>query len=56
MRKLILRSIAASKGRLLLTMISIVFGVAFVSGSFILADSLRSVFNQISEKKVDSVT
>lgn len=49
MRKLILRSIAASKGRLLLTMISIVFGVAFVSGSFILADSLRSVFNQVSE-------
>lgn len=49
MRKLILRSIAASKGRLLLTMVSIVFGVAFVSGSFILADSLRSVFNQVSE-------
>ena len=49
MRKLILRSIAASKGRLLLTMISIVFGVAFVSGSFILADSLRSVFDKVSE-------
>lgn len=49
MRKLILRSIAASKGRLLLTMVSIVFGVAFVSGSFILADSLRSVFDKVSE-------
>lgn len=49
MRKLILRGIAASKGRLFLTMLSIIFGVAFVSGSFILADSLRSVFNKVSE-------
>lgn len=48
MRKLILRSIAASKGRLFLTMLSIIFGVAFVSGSFILADSLRSVFDKLS--------
>lgn len=48
MRKLILRGIAASKGRLFLTMLSIIFGVAFVSGSFILADSLRSVFDKVS--------
>ncbi len=49
MRKLILRGIAASKGRLALTMFSIIFGVAFVSGSFVLADSLRSVFDKVSE-------
>ncbi len=49
MIKLILRSISASKGRLALTMLSIIFGVAFVSGSFVLADSLRSVFDEVSE-------
>lgn len=49
MLKLVLRGIGAAKGRLALTMLSIIFGVAFVSGSFILADSLRSVFNQVSE-------
>lgn len=49
MRKLILRGIAANKGRLLLTLASIVFGVAFVSGSFVLADSLRSIFDKLSQ-------
>ncbi|MDH3679503.1 MAG: ABC transporter permease, partial [Acidimicrobiia bacterium] len=34
---------------LILTLISVVLGVAFVSGSFVLADSLRSIFTQISE-------
>lgn len=55
MRKLILRSIAASKGRLSLTMLSIIFGVAFVSGSFILADSLRTVFDDLSEDIFEGV-
>ncbi len=49
MQKLILRGIAANKGRLALTVISIVFGVAFVSGSFVLADSLRTVFDKLSQ-------
>ncbi len=49
MFKLVTRGIAASKGRLALTMLSIIFGVAFVSGSFVLADSLRSVFDKVSE-------
>jgi putative ABC transport system permease protein len=49
MLKLVRRGITANLGRLVLTLISVVLGVAFVSGSFVLADSLRSVFNQISE-------
>ncbi len=48
MLKLVIRGISASKGRLALTMLSIIFGVAFVSGSFVLADSLRSVFDKVS--------
>ncbi len=49
MFKLVRRSIAANLGRLLLTLLSVVLGVSAVSGSFVLADSLRSVFDQISE-------
>jgi len=49
MFKLVRRGLRANLGRLILTLISVVLGVAFVSGSFVLADSLRSIFNQISE-------
>jgi len=49
MFKIVRRGIRANLGRLLLTLISVVLGVSFVSGSFILADSLRSIFNDISE-------
>ncbi|MDH3294885.1 MAG: FtsX-like permease family protein, partial [Acidimicrobiia bacterium] len=49
MFKLVRRGIAANLGRLILTLISVVLGVAFVSGSFVLADSLRAIFNQVSE-------
>lgn len=49
MFKLVYRGIVANLGRLILTLISVVLGVSFVSGSFILADSLRGIFNQISE-------
>ena len=49
MFKLVRRGIAANLGRLLLTLLSVVLGVAFVSGSFVLADSLRAIFNQVSE-------
>ena len=49
MFKLVRRSIVANLGRLVLTLLSVVLGVSAVSGSFVLADSLRSVFDQISE-------
>lgn len=48
-RKLVLRNIAATKGRLFLMLLSIVVGVSFVSGSFITADSLRAIFGDISQ-------
>lgn len=47
--KLVRRNIAATKGRLLLMLLSIVLGVSFVSGSFLLADSLRAIFGDITE-------
>ncbi len=49
MLKLVRRGIVANLGRLILTLISVTLGVAFVSGSFVLADSLRAIFNQVSE-------
>lgn len=47
MLKLSLRSIRANLGRLALTGMAVVFGVGFVSGSFIIADSLRDTFGSI---------
>ena len=46
--KLTLASLAARKIRLALTTFAVVLGVAFVSGSFILADSLRGTFDAVS--------
>ncbi|MBT5756265.1 MAG: ABC transporter permease [Acidimicrobiaceae bacterium] len=46
--KLVRRNIAATKGRLFLMLLSIVLGVSFVSGSFLLADSLRAIFSDIT--------
>jgi len=46
--KLTLKSLLARKIRLALTTFAVILGVSFVSGSFILADSLRSVFNKIA--------
>ena len=48
MLKLTLNSLLARKIRLALTTFAVVLGVSFVSGSFILADSLRSVFDKIA--------
>ncbi|MEM7092976.1 MAG: FtsX-like permease family protein [Actinomycetota bacterium] len=48
--KLVRRNVAATKGRLLLMLLSIVIGVSFVSGSFLLADSLRAIFSDVSEQ------
>ena len=49
MLRLALKGARANLGRLILTLLSVVLGVAFVSGSFVLADSLRSIFDQVSE-------
>ena len=48
MFKLTLNSLLARKIRLALTTFAVVLGVSFVSGSFILADSLRAVFDKIA--------
>ncbi len=55
MLKLVRRGIVANIGRLILTLISVTLGVAFVSGSFVLADSLRAIFNQVSEDAFSGV-
>lgn len=48
--RLAARGIRASLGRLILTTIAILAGVGFVSGAFILADSLESTFGSIFEE------
>ena len=53
--KLALRGIRASIGRLILTTIAILAGVGFVSGAFILADSLEATFSSIFEEASSSV-
>jgi putative ABC transport system permease protein len=45
--KTTLRGLAAHKVRLLLTGISIVLGVGFVSGTFVLSDTLHHTFDQL---------
>ncbi len=47
--KLAFRGISKSIGRLALTVLSITLGVGFVSGSFIISDSLGKVFDGIVE-------
>ncbi|MVU82014.1 FtsX-like permease family protein [Nocardia sp. ET3-3] len=47
MRKVALRNLAAHKVRLILTVLSVVLGTAFISGSFIFTDTLQSTFNGI---------
>ncbi|MGY9071998.1 MAG: ABC transporter permease [Acidimicrobiales bacterium] len=50
MFKLTLKSLLDRKIRLALTTFAVVLGVAFVSGSFILADSLRATFDEIGDE------
>ncbi|MFE4461301.1 ABC transporter permease [Nocardia tengchongensis] len=47
MRKVALRNLAAHKVRLVLTVLSVVLGTAFISGSFIFTDTLQSTFDGI---------
>ncbi len=48
--KLAFRGISKSVGRLALTVLAITLGVGFVSGSFIISDSLGKVFDSIVER------
>ena len=47
MRRVSLRNLAAHKVRLLLTVLSVVLGTAFVTGSFVFTDTLSKTFNSI---------
>ena len=58
MFKVTLQSLAAKKLRLVLTSIAVVLGVAFMSGTFVLTDTLGSVFDNLfadTTKGVDAV-
>jgi putative ABC transport system permease protein len=45
--KLTIRGLLAHKARFLLAMLAVVLGVAFVSGTFILTDSIRKTFDDL---------
>lgn len=56
MRKVSLRNLAAHKVRLILTVLSVVLGTAFVAGSFVFTDTLQKTFDSIvdgSAKGID---
>ena len=57
MRKVSLRNLRAHKVRLLLTLISVLLGTAFVAGSFVFTDTLKQSFDTIfatSDKGIDT--
>ncbi len=47
MRKVALRNLAAHKVRLVLTLLSVILGTAFIAGSFVFTDSLQRTFDGI---------
>jgi putative ABC transport system permease protein len=47
MRRVSVRNLLAHKVRLLLTLVSVVLGTAFVAGSFVFTDTLKSSFDKI---------
>lgn len=47
MRKLSLRNLAAHRVRLALTVLSVVLGTAFVTGSFVFTDTLQKTFDEL---------
>ncbi len=49
MRKVSLRNLAAHKVRLILTVLSVVLGTAFVAGSFVFTDTLQKTFDSIMD-------
>ena len=56
MLRFTLKSLLAHKLRFALTSFAVVLGVAFVSGSFIIADSLRATFDDIAQEVVSNVS
>lgn len=55
MRKVALRNLAAHKVRLVLTVLSVVLGTAFISGSFVFTDTLQSTFDGIFANQAQGV-
>lgn len=55
MRKVSLRNLAAHKVRLLLTVISVLLGTAFVAGSFVFTDTLKGSFDKIFSNAYENV-
>lgn len=49
MRILMIRNALAHRGRLTLTVLAVALSVSFVTASFVLADTLRSVFSDVSD-------
>ncbi len=50
MRTLVLRSLRAHRASLTLTLLAVTLSVGFVTASFVLADSLRAVFGDVSSE------
>ncbi|QGU06340.1 putative ABC transporter permease YknZ [Corynebacterium occultum] len=55
MRRVTLRSVASNKGRLALTMLSVLLATAFISGSLMLTNSLEKSFNSLVDSGVEGV-
>ncbi len=55
MTKVSLRNLAAHKVRLLLTVVSVLLGTAFVAGSFVFTDTLRGSFDKIVATSLNGV-
>ena len=53
--KVTVRSLAAHKVRMLLTVVSVLLGTAFVAGSFIFTDTLKGTFNAIVDSGFQGV-
>ncbi|QLY34317.1 ABC transporter permease [Nocardia huaxiensis] len=55
MRKVALRNLAAHKVRLVLTLLSVVLGTAFIAGSFVFTDTLQKTFDDIFANQAKGV-
>ncbi|MFD4292006.1 ABC transporter permease [Rhodococcus sp. NPDC058532] len=55
MRRVSLRNLAAHKVRLVLTVLAVVLGTAFVTGSFVFTDTLQRTFNGLFEDAAKGV-
>ncbi|KAF0846235.1 ABC transporter permease [Nocardia caishijiensis] len=55
MRRVALRNLAAHKVRLALTVLSVVLGTAFISGSFVFTDTLQRTFDGIFAGQAEGV-